>query len=144
MTTQPIILLVEDDEDDRFLSERALSKAGLRRVHHVSDGSMAIDYLLGQGTFASQAEHPLPDIVLLDLKIPEINGHQVLEWINTQPGLVGCLVFILSSSGEARDRTRAEIAHAAGYFIKPLTGQNINQMLSCLEERIPKLNHPNT
>jgi len=129
MKPVPRILLVEDDEDDRYLTERALAKAGLKTAYNAPDGRAAIDYLVGEGPFANREIHPLPDLVLLDLKLPEISGHQVLEWMSTRPELKDCPVYILSSSGEARDRTRAEAAHAAGYFVKPLTPQNITQIL---------------
>ena len=128
MSLIPRILLVEDSEDDRYLTERALSKAGLKTVYNAVDGQVAINYLLGEGAFAERGLYPLPDIVLLDLKLPEISGHQVLEWMSTRPELKAIRVYILSSSGEARDRERAEAAHAAGYFVKPLTAEHIAQI----------------
>lgn len=128
MKREPRILLVEDDEDDRYLTERALAKAGLKTTYNAVDGRVAIDYLLGEGSFADRERHPLPDFVLLDLKLPEISGHQVLEWMSTRPELKDCHVYILSSSGEARDRDRAAKAQAAGYFVKPLTVENIAQI----------------
>ena len=124
------ILLVEDDEDDRYLAERALRKAGLKVAFHAPDGRVAVDYLSGAGKYADRTTYPLPDVVLLDLKIPEITGHQVLEWIDTQEHLKACRACILSSSGDVRDRQRAESAHAANYFVKPLTEQNIASLLS--------------
>lgn len=128
MSCVPRILLVEDSEDDRYLTERVLTKAGLKTVYNAVDGQVAINYLIGEGAFADRELHPLPDIVLLDLKLPEISGHQVLEWMNTRPALKDCRVYILSSSGEARDRARAEAAHAAGYFVKPLTAKNVEEI----------------
>ena len=125
MTAAPSILLVEDDEDDRFLAERTLRKAGLKVAFHAPDGRVAVDYLSGEGKFADRGAYPLPDVVLLDLKIPEITGHQVLEWINTQEHLKACRVYILSSSGEIRDCERAAAARAANYFVKPLTEENV-------------------
>ena len=129
----PHILLVEDNDDDRYFSQRALAKAGLKSVFHVGDGQAAIDYLSGQKAYADRTKFPLPDIVFLDLKIPEINGHQVLEWIRTQPSLDRCLVYILSSSGEASDRARAAAANVTDYFVKPLTAGNIALILERLK-----------
>jgi CheY-like chemotaxis protein len=129
MKTSPKILLVEDNEDDCFLTERVLAKAGLKTVYNAVNGRVAIEYLEGLGAYGDRIHHPLPDIVLLDLKLPEISGHQVLEWIDTRPDLSSCRVYILSSSGEARDRTRAAEAHAAGYFVKPLTEKNLQEIL---------------
>ena len=128
------ILLVEDDEDDLFLEERTLNKAGLNSLFHVSDGQSAIDYLSGQKAYADRTKYPLPKAVLLDLKLPEIMGHQVLEWMRTQPELNGCPVYILSSSGETRDRERAEAAKASGYFVKPLTGENVAEIMAQVQK----------
>jgi CheY-like chemotaxis protein len=128
VTTPLNILLVEDDEDDRFLAERALRKAGLKVAFHATDGRVAVDYLSGEGKFGDRNTYPLPDVVLVDLKIPEITGHQILEWINTQEHLKACRAYILSSSGEVRDRERAEAAKVTDYFIKPLTEENIAKL----------------
>jgi CheY-like chemotaxis protein len=125
----PRVLLIEDDEDDLFLTRRVLVKAGIKEVFHVNDGRSAVDYLEGRGTFADRSIHPLPDIVLIDLKIPELTGHQVLEWIQTQPGLKSVRAYVLSSSGEQRDITRATAAGAVGYFIKPLTERDVERLM---------------
>jgi len=135
MSGQPYILLVEDDEDDRFFAERTLGKAGLKSVFHVATGQAAVDYLSGERGFADREKFPLPDIILLDLKIPEINGHQVLEWVKGQPKLARIAVYVLSSSGEISDRTRAAAGNAAGYFVKPLTAQNVETVLRKFRER---------
>ena len=135
MSSLPFILLVEDDEDDRFFAERTLGKAGLKSIFHVATGQAAVDYLSGQRGFADRKKFPLPDIILLDLKIPEISGHQVLEWVRAQPGLEAIAVYILSSSGEISDRTRATAANAAGYFVKPLEVQNVEAVLRKFRER---------
>ena len=80
MNPDPAVLLAEDNEDDLFLSSRVLAKASLQTVHHVADGREAIDYLAGRGPYADRVRHPLPDILLLDLKMPGHTGHEVLEW----------------------------------------------------------------
>ncbi|HSI82589.1 MAG: response regulator [Candidatus Methylacidiphilales bacterium] len=120
----PIILLVEDNEDDMYLTRRALSKAGLKSVFDVTDGQEAVDYIQGGRKYSDRTVWPFPDIILLDLKIPEISGHEVAEWIKSRPEYDSCLVYILSSSGETRDRDRA-IASSQGYFVKPLTAAHI-------------------
>ena len=135
MSGQPHILLVEDDEDDRFFAERTLGKAGLKSVFHVATGQAAVDYLSGERGFADREKFPLPDIILLDLKIPEISGHQVLEWVKAQPQLEAIAVYVLSSSGEISDRTRATAANAAGYFVKPLTAPHVETVLRRFRER---------
>jgi hypothetical protein len=80
---QPIIiLLVEDSPDDVFFFRRAVHKSGLSAVTHVAvDGVEAMDYLLNKGRFADAAAYPPPDIMFLDLKLPHVNGFEVLEWM---------------------------------------------------------------
>lgn len=136
--TLPRVLIVEDDDDDRFFAQRALKKAGITEIQHVGDGGLAVDYLAGRGGFAQRQLHPLPDIVLIDLKIPELDGHQLLEWIATQETLRGLKAFVLSSSGEERDRSRAKAAGAAGYFVKPLRLDDVKSILAHLSATQPE------
>ena len=119
----PSILLVEDDDDERLLAERALSRAGLTSLIHLPDGLQAKDFLETRTQTGTPA--PLPDILLLDLKLPGMDGHQVLEWMDDKPQFRHLLRYVLSSSGNPLDRSRAEQAQIAGYFVKPLTAQNI-------------------
>ena len=124
------VLLAEDNDDDLFLSQRVLAKAGVAPVFHVADGKEAIDYLSGQGEYADRKRHPLPAVMLLDLKMPGFSGHEVLEWLRAQPALCALKVFVLTSSGETRDRERVEKAGAQGYFVKPLTSEHLAVILA--------------
>lgn len=119
------VLLAEDDDDDLFLSKRVLAKAGVASVFHVADGKQAIHYLSGQGVYADRVRHPLPEVMLLDLKMPGFSGHEVLEWLRAQPGLNALKVYVLTSSGERVDRERVEKAGVQGYFVKPLTTEHL-------------------
>ena len=119
------VLLAEDNDDDLFLSKRVLAKAGIGPVFHVADGKEAMDYLAGRGAYSDRVLHPLPAVILLDLKMPFFNGHEVLEWLRTQPGLNGVKVYVLTSSGEMIDRERAAKAGVQGYFVKPLTLEHL-------------------
>ena len=125
MKPSPTILIAEDDEDDLFFSKRALHKAGITRLFHVKDGKEAMDYLAGEGAYGERQEHPMPEIVLLDLKMPLFTGHQVLEWIRARPELGNLKVYILTSSDEPRDRSRAQAAGADGYLVKPLASSHL-------------------
>jgi CheY-like chemotaxis protein len=124
------VLLAEDNEDDLFLSKRVLAKAGVAPVFHVADGQEAMDYLSGRGDYTDRARHPLPGVMLLDLKMPGFGGHEVLEWLRKQPALRGLKVFVLTSSGETRDRERVEKAGAQGYLVKPLTAEHLTAILA--------------
>jgi CheY-like chemotaxis protein len=117
----PVVLLVEDDEDDRLFFQRALRKARLGwTLATASSGREAIDYLEGSGRFADRGKHPFPSHVLLDLKLPEISGLEVLQWIRNHPGLAGLPVIILSSSREPSDMERAGTLGVDAYEVKPV------------------------
>jgi CheY-like chemotaxis protein len=116
------ILLVEDNEDDAFLLTRALRTAEVDNpVHVVTDGEQAVDYLKGTGRFADRTQHPLPGLVLLDLKLPRISGFEVLQWIQNETALPELVVVVLSSSGEKRDINMAYRFGARSYVVKPPT-----------------------
>jgi CheY-like chemotaxis protein len=117
---KPTILLVEDNEEDAFLLRRALLKENIECSLQVAeDGQEAIEYLGGTGKYADRTTYPSPALVLLDLKLPYVHGFEVLEWIATQPACKDLRIIILTSSGEDRDRDRAEPFGVRGYFIKP-------------------------
>lgn len=116
------ILLVEDDPDDVVLISRALRNAKIANpVHEVADGDEAIAYLSGADRFADRNSHPLPVLVLLDLKLPRRDGFEVLRWIRAQPGLRRLPVVVLTSSRETVDVNRAYDEGANAYLVKPVT-----------------------
>jgi len=117
-----MILLVEDNEDDVFLMERALEKASIERPMHVAqDGRQALEYLQAVGQYADRNSFPIPSLIFLDLKLPFVQGFQVLEWINQQPSLKKIPVVILTSSSEQSDRDKAEALGARSFLVKPPT-----------------------
>ncbi len=128
MNTAVTVLLAEDNEDDLFLTQRVLRKAGIGPVFHAADGREAKQYLEGVGEYADRASYPLPEVVLLDLKMPEFTGHEVLEWVRAQPALSGLRVYVLTSSDEGRDRERVEKAGVQGYYVKPLTPEQVAEI----------------
>jgi CheY-like chemotaxis protein len=123
------VLLAEDNEDDLFLSKRVLDKAGIGPILHVENGKEARDYLAGQGPYQDRSRFPLPDVVLLDLKMPLWTGHEVLEWLRSQPQFRELKVYVLTSSDEERDRNRVEKAGIQGYFVKPLAAAHLGEIL---------------
>jgi len=117
----PIILLVDDDENDRIFFVRAVRKTGYSwRVATAETGREAVDYLSGTGKFSDRATHPAPTHVLLDLKMPELSGIEVLQWIRSQPSLESLPVIILSSSREPSDMARAQGLGIDAYEVKPV------------------------
>ena len=121
MTTKRAILLVEDDEDDVFLMERALQGADvINPLYVVEDGQEALDYLAGAGKFSDRASYPVPAIVFLDLKLPLKSGHEVLAWIRQQKEFESLVVVVLTSSNEPSDLSRSYKLGANSYLVKPL------------------------
>lgn len=121
------ILLVEDNEDDIFFMQRAFEDALLKNpLHVVMDGQQAIDYIEGQHAFADRALHPLPDFVFLDLKLPVLDGFEVLAWLREKQSTLP--VAVLSSSPEESDMRRARQLGASCYLLKPPT---VSMLRSC-------------
>jgi len=124
------VLIAEDDADDVFLLQRAFSKAGINaNLQFASDGEEAIRYLLS----ADQQENPIPDLLLLDLKMPRVDGFTVLDWVRKQPGLKRLLVTVLTSSGARVDINRAYDLGANSYLLKPFSNENLVQLVGHLQ-----------
>lgn len=115
------VLLVEDDPTDVLLVERAFRKAGLPVPPHVvRDGDEAVAYLAGDGAYADREKHPLPALILLDLKLPRRSGLEVLAWLRSQPGLKRMPVVVLTSSRRSDDIDGAYDLGANSYVVKSL------------------------
>lgn len=128
------ILLVEDNVDEQLLIRRAFTKARLSNaLHVVGDGDTAVAYLAGEGEYANRSQHPLPCLVLLDLKLPRRSGHEVLEWKRGQAGIVGRIpVVVLTSSRESADVNRAYDLGANSYLTKPVAFEGLLEMVKGL------------
>jgi CheY-like chemotaxis protein len=114
------ILLVEDNADDVLFFERAFRTISVEAsLRIVTDGASAIDYLMGEGQYADRAAHPLPALVLLDVKLPAASGFVVLRWLREQPLLRRLPVVMLSSSSQEEDVALAYDLGVNSYIIKP-------------------------
>lgn len=114
------ILLAEDRDDDVALIKRAFKTAQIdSSIQVVNDGEQAVAYLQGVGAYADRDAHRLPDLLLLDLSMPRMNGFEVLKWIRQQPGLKSLRVIILTASENLQDMKRAWELGANSYLVKP-------------------------
>ncbi|HXT10225.1 MAG TPA: response regulator [Candidatus Angelobacter sp.] len=129
MQSCPVILLAEDDEDYQFLLKQVFAKAHIPNpIHVVRNGQEAIAYLKGEGVYSNREEYPLPDVLLLDLKMPRVNGFEVLKWIRSEPGLSGLRILVLTSSDEMRDVNEAYGLGANSYLVKPIDFQDFTRL----------------
>ncbi|HEX3720459.1 MAG TPA: response regulator [Verrucomicrobiae bacterium] len=121
---KPILLLVEDSEDDAFIFRWTFEKSGSDLdVCHVTNGAQAIEYLSKAG-----GPEGLPRIVLLDLKMPQLNGFDVLSWMKEQTFSCPVPVVVVSGSDQEEDRERARSLGAAAYFVKPVTVADLQRI----------------
>lgn len=126
------ILLVEDDPNDVELTLSALAENHLaNEVFVVSDGEEALDYLYYQGVYESREEGN-PALMLLDLKLPKVDGMEVLRRVKTDPALKMIPVVMLTSSREEQDLVRSYDLGTNGYVVKPVDFQNFVEVVSGL------------
>jgi len=116
-----IILVVEDNPDDELLMLRALKKNHIEnRVVVARDGVEALDYLFHTGKYAGENAPPLPQLILLDLKLPKIDGLQVLKRLRAEPSTKFIPVVVLTSSTEEQDLISSYEHGANGFVQKPV------------------------
>ncbi len=125
-----IILLVEDDPNHAELILRGLQDNHVaNQIHHVMDGEAALDYLFRRGEYADSEKSPRPHLILLDLRLPKIDGQEVLEEIKADEELRRIPVVVLTTSEAERDLVRAYHNHANSYLVKPVEFAQFTQMM---------------
>jgi len=130
---QAVILLVDDREDDILLVRRALGRANvLNPLFVVRDGEEALAYLDGIGKYKNRDEYPLPDIMLLDLKMPRMDGFEVLREVRHRRELKALRIIVLTSSEEVFDVNKAYDLGANSFLVKPLEFENYTAMMRTL------------
>jgi CheY-like chemotaxis protein len=115
------ILLVEDSPDDVLFMQRALTKTGFNIEHLkvVSDGGEAIKYLQGLAPYSDRKAFPFPNVIFTDLKMPQVNGFDLLHWLKMNPVYQVIPTVVMSSSDDQFDVKRAFFEGANCYFKKP-------------------------
>jgi CheY-like chemotaxis protein len=133
-------LLVEDDDIHAHLVTRCLSKARVsNRVFRVKDGAEALSFLHQEGRYVG---HTRPDVVLLDLKLPKIDGHEVLAAIKGDESLKLIPVVIMTTSAAETDRQRAYQQAANSYVVKPVDSAKFQQLVEDLSHYWGVWNEP--
>ena len=115
------ILLVEDSDEDAELTMRALRQRKLANdLFRVKDGAEALDFIFATGSYAERGNQPNPRVVLLDLKLPKVDGMEVLRRLKENPGTRTIPVVMLTSSKEDRDLEEAYRLGVNSYIVKPV------------------------
>lgn len=136
-----IILSVEDSEDDVLFLKRAFKKAEITEpLQVVSDGRAAVQYLEGEGKFTDREQFPLPSLILLDLKLPQMPGFEVLKWIRSQPAHQTYIVVVFTSSDLEEDKDRAYRLGANSYLVKTASADELLAMVKLIQQYWLKLN----
>ena len=130
MDTKRLILIVEDDEDDITLLQAAIRRAEVRNpVKVVRDGAEAIKYLEGVGAFEDRLAYPFPGALFLDLKLPKLNGFDVLQWMKEHKECKVIPVMVLTASAVERDVTKAYQMGANSFMVKPSSLDKLTELV---------------
>jgi len=137
------LLLVEDNPQDLELTLRALKKANLtNRIHVARDGAEALDFLFCEGAYAARDIYEGPKVILLDLKLPKVDGIEVLRRLKKDPRTAPIPVVVLTSSRELRDVEESYTLGANSYIVKPVDFEGFAKAVRDLGFYWLLLNHP--
>jgi len=142
MKTPPTILLVEDDPQDAELTLNALGSADPPpEIIHLHDGAEALDYLFRRGAYSAR-ETSLPAVMLLDLKMPRVDGLEVLRQVKSDPELKSIPVVVLTSSREEKDVRQTYALGANAYVVKPVRFESFLEAIKAVGVFWAVLNEP--
>ena len=138
-TTLPQILLVENNQHDILLILRAFQRAGVNcRIQAVTSGMDAVAYLQGTPPYGDREKYPLPALVLLDIKMPGMDGFEVLRWIRRQFEFFHLCVVMLTASDHISDANQAYHLGANSFLVKPLDFENAAELARSLDTLLAK------
>ncbi|MBD1821124.1 response regulator [Cyanobacteria bacterium FACHB-DQ100] len=128
------ILLAEDNPNDLLFIKRAIDRGSLPVIlYHVVNGEEAVSYLKGEGQYGDRERYPLPSLVISNMKMPRMNGLQLLQWIRQRSAWRDLPVVVLSSSGDPGEVGQFERLGANSYFVKPV---DLNDLVTTLQQVI--------
>lgn len=147
--SQALFLLIEDNENDVLLIQRAFIQAKiLNPLMIVKTAEEGMAYMLGTGRYSNRAEFPLPELILLDLKLPGMDGFDFLRWIRAQAGFGSTRVVVLTSSDLMQDVNMAYKTGANSFLVKPVDFERFVEISRALNgywiwmDRPPETNRP--
>ena len=134
MIGEPIfVMLIEDNIDHAELVIRTLEEHRIgNRVQHFLDGQSALDYLFRQGEYAESDSTERPHVILLDLRLPRVDGIDVLKAIKADPDLKSIPVIVLTTSEAEKDVAKAYYNHANSYLVKPVGFEDFKRLMGDL------------
>lgn len=137
------ILFVEDEEAHAELTKRAIRKtANANRIDVLTDGEEALDYIFNRGKYADKAQYPLPGLVLLDIRLPGIDGIEVLKQIKKDPVLKKIPVVMLTTSNREEDICECYRHFVNGYVIKPMGFKQFEERIMQIDSYWMMANEP--
>lgn len=135
LSLRQTVLCVEDSADDLVLLKLASRKCGTPfELQCAEDGEKAIAYLSGSGTYGNREEYPFPHLVLLDLRMPRLDGFEVLQWIRANPETQNLPVIVLAGSAFRADMRRAIELGANAYSTKPVKFNELELLVDQIAE----------
>jgi CheY-like chemotaxis protein len=128
-----LVMLVEDNIDHAELVVRTLENHRIaNKVRHFLDGQSALDYLYRRGEFSESIDSERPHVILLDLRLPRVDGMDVLKTIKEDPDLKSIPVVVLTTSEAEKDVARAYYNHANSYLVKPVGFEDFKKLMDDL------------
>ena len=128
-------MLVDDSPDDLALMRFAFKKAGVRNpVCEIHSGIQAMSYLIGEGEYADRERYPLPCLIITDLKMPGVDGFELLEWLHQHHEFARVPKLVLTASSMESDERRARQLGACAYFVKPSQLNDLVRTVAAVNE----------
>jgi CheY-like chemotaxis protein len=135
MKSSPFILLIDDNRMDIELTLDAFREGQfLDPIHVARNGQEGLDYLFGRAEYGNRTQYPLPNLILLDLKMPKIDGFEVLRQVKSTPILKRIPIIVLTSSREEADRAASYDYGANSYLVKPFSYEGIADVVRNVTE----------